>query len=304
MTQHTCSNCGATFEDSQFCPECGQWVDPLGDDMFEEFSLEEGGASSHDDVPTPTIVQDADYVSCPSCGAANPAHNRHCEECGARLSQEMLPVASPPLLRSSAGARALVAAFVVILLVVVAAFVFRAFGGEEDPATAVDTTQAATTTTSRGRARLITPLTVTASSSLGEKWSPDKLIDRDPTTAWNDDSLGGRDAFVEFTFISPVEIHWINIAHYQDDELFFRNFRVRGFLITADDLPDQPLPGELEDVPGEQRVSFQSVRTTKVRIEVVSTWPAQAFNGEVPYEELAIQEIEFWGRDAELGTEG
>lgn len=269
--------------------------------MFEEFSLDEGPPSQ--DEPITPVPQDVDYVSCPSCGAANPAHNRHCEECGARLSQEMLPVAPPPLLRSSAGARALVAAFVVILLVVVAAFVFRAFGGEEEPS-AAQTTIAATTTTSRGRARLITPLTVTASSSLGEKWSPENLTDRDPTTAWNDDSLGGKDASITFTFISPVEIHWVNVAHYQDDELFFRNFRVRGFLITADDLPDQPLPGELEDVPGEQRVSFQSVRTTRVTIEVVSTWPAQAFNGEVPYLELAIQEIEFWGRDAELGTDG
>ncbi len=297
MTRHTCSNCGATFEDSQFCPECGQWTDPLGEDLFEEFTLEEQ-PPTESEMPPP-IVQEADYVSCPSCGAANPSHNRHCEECGARLSQDMLPVAPPPLLRSSAGARALVAAFVVIVLVVIAAFVFRAFGGEEEPV-ASDTTIAATTTTSRGRARLITPLTVTASSSVGERWSPEKLIDRDPTTAWNDDSLGGENAFIEFTFISPVEIHWINIAHYQEDEPFFRNFRVRGFLITADDLPDQPLPGELEDVPGEQRISFQSVRTTKVKIEVVSTWPAQAYNGEVPFEELAIQEIEFWGRDADL----
>jgi len=296
LTQSTCTNCGATFEDSQFCPECGQWVDPLQDDLFEEFTLE--GKPTEYDEPPQQVVREASYVSCPSCGAANPVHNRHCEECGARLSQEALPVAPQPLLRASAGARALVAAIVVILLVVVAAFVFRAFGDETGPV-AVDTTIGATSTTSRGRARLITPLDATASSSLGDNWSPDKVIDRDQVTAWNDDSLGGKGAWLEFTFIQPVEIHWINIIHYGDDESFFRNFRVRGFLIIADDLPDQPLPGELEDIPGEQRVAFQSVRTTKVRIEVVSTFPAQAYSGEVPFEELAIQEIEFWGRDAE-----
>jgi RNA polymerase subunit RPABC4/transcription elongation factor Spt4 len=303
LTQRTCANCGTVFSDSQFCPECGQWADPLEDDLIEEFTLEDTPAD-YDDVSTASPASGTvTYVTCPSCGAANPTQNRHCEECGARLSQETLPVAPPPMLRTSAGARALVAAIVVIVLVVIAAFVFRAIGGEEEPA-AAETTVAATSTTVRRRARQITPLTVTASSTLGEKWAPENLVDGDSTTAWNDNSLGGKDAWIEFTFAQPVEIQWINVVHYQDDERFFRNFRVRGYLITADDLRDQPMPGELEDIPGQQRIAFQSVRTTSLRLEVVSTWPAQAYNGEVPYEELAIQEIEFWGRDAQpLDTE-
>ena len=300
-TQHTCSNCGATFADSQFCPECGQWVNPAEDNAVEEFTLDESPENyEYEPAAVPVATEATSYVTCPSCGAANPAENRHCEECGARLAQENLPVAPQPMLRTSAGARALVAVIVVIALVIIAAFVFRAFGGEDEPAAGSETTLAeATTTTARGRARQVTPLEVTASSSLGERWGPEMLIDRDPTTAWNDASQGGQGGWIEFTFAQPIEIQWINVAHYQEEERFYRNFRVRGFLITADDLRDQPLPGELEDVPGEQRVAFQSVRTTRLRFEVVSTWPAQAFNGEVPFEELAIEEIEFWGRDAQ-----
>ena len=304
LTQHTCTTCGTVFSDSQFCPECGAWADPLDDELVEEFTLDDRTSYDEDLVEVPVVSSTA-YISCPSCGAANPSQNRHCEECGARLSQEELPVAAPPMLRTSAGARALVAVIVVIAMVAVAAFIFQAFGPDEDPVAGDTTIATSTTSQPPARARQITPLEVTASSSLSERWAPENLTDRDPITVWNDASQGGQGAWIEFTFAQPIEIQWINIAQYEEDHDFYRNFRIRGYLIIADDLRDQPVPGELEDVPGDQRVAFQSVRTTSLRFEVVSTWPAQAFDGEVPYEELAVQEFEFWGRDAQpLGTEG
>ena len=59
------------------------------DDDYEEFDLEEGPPSGPaDDAGEPVI--------CPSCGAPNPANNRHCEECGARLRQGPLPDRPPP----------------------------------------------------------------------------------------------------------------------------------------------------------------------------------------------------------------
>ena len=66
------------------------------DDLFEPFELDEkppeGAPEPAAETPAP-LVDDAPMVACPSCGTANPAHNRHCESCGARIAQGPLPVA-------------------------------------------------------------------------------------------------------------------------------------------------------------------------------------------------------------------
>ena len=109
------------------------------DDLFEPFELDETPPPAPDRpeprpeatvrAQNPSATQIA-TLSCPSCGSANPDYNRHCEQCGARLSQEPLPVAAPPSLRTSPGGRALGVLAAVVLLVALAALIFNIFGGE------------------------------------------------------------------------------------------------------------------------------------------------------------------------------
>ena len=62
-------------------------------------------------------------IQCPSCGSPNPTTNRHCEECGARLSQGPLPVAPRPAVQATAGVRAVLAIAGLLTTVVIIAIV-------------------------------------------------------------------------------------------------------------------------------------------------------------------------------------
>ncbi len=82
--------------------------DPF-DDLFEPFELEDGPPPPGSEPPQPaqpvateaTPSAPVEQVPCPSCGAYNPAYNRHCEQCGARLTKEALPVAPAPMVRAT-----------------------------------------------------------------------------------------------------------------------------------------------------------------------------------------------------------
>lgn len=151
------------------------------DDLFEPFELEEYDDAAAGPAPTttaapirvsPESTQSAASVRCPSCGAENPEHNRHCEQCGARISQGPLPVAPPPMMRSTPGARALTVLAGVVLLVVLVAVVLNMLGGDENPTATPDetTTTAGTGTDDTGgdvtvppSQTVITPASVDAS---------------------------------------------------------------------------------------------------------------------------------------------
>ncbi len=149
MAVNICDNCGTAAADEQFCPNCGAWIDQLkparseGED-FEEFSLEEAPPEG-EDVAAPVRFPRSE-IPCPSCGSSNPATNRHCEECGARLSQGALPVAPRPAVQSTAGVRAALAIGGVLILVVLISLLFNLFGGD-DPTTTSSVVAADTTTT-------------------------------------------------------------------------------------------------------------------------------------------------------------
>ena len=160
------------------------------DDLFEPFNLESGppatgerprrgsGQPSREQaaVPGPGYA-----LPCPSCGAPNPPDNRHCESCGARIGQAGMPVAPQPMLRTTAGARALMVLAGVILSVAVLALVVNVFkGGGENTA---DTTT--TTTTS-------IPVEIKALNRSAPPAVPHwrrfpctALTDTDPDNRWN-----------------------------------------------------------------------------------------------------------------------
>src|SRR5690606_32914342 len=112
--------------DEQFCPTCGTFMgyddEPTGEDEYERFEL---GAA-----PPPR-----EPIICPSCGADNAPGNRHCEECGARLSQGPLPAAPRPAVQATAGVRAVIAIGGLLLGVIIIALLFQLFTGDDEPET-------------------------------------------------------------------------------------------------------------------------------------------------------------------------
>ena len=278
--------------------------DPLDNIDFEEFSLDEPG--SYD--------QPADYggyappppalVTCPSCGAGQPATNRHCEQCGARLSQSALPVAPRPLGGMTAGTRALAVLGSVIGVVIVLAVLLNLFSGGDDT-TAGDTVAGddggsdvseSTSTTATAPLQQIDPIDVRCSSELNDTTlACGNLIDRS-AEPWNDAGLQGVGATMTFTFAEPVALTQIHFINLEDDVRFQRNYRIRGVEIQADDLPGLPIIDEIaNDNARPHVVTVNTLGTAQVIISVNSTHPSEPVDGKA-FEELAVQEIEFWGR--------
>jgi hypothetical protein len=272
---------------------------PDFDDLFEPFELEDGPPPAPDrpEQPAPaaqSTVADVDTVACPSCGTANPSYNRHCEQCGARLSREPLPVAAPPTLRTSPGGRALGVLAAFVLVVALAALAFNIFSGGDETATSSSTTSSSTTIPVA--ARELFASAVDASSYLAG-WEPENLIDGDPSTHWNDESLHGIGATLTFRFSEPVSITEIELQNLLDDEKFKRNYKVQGYLITTDDLTVE-FSGRLDNVNAPQRVPIASLATRELTINVMSTYPAESAGDKPPYDELALLSVRFFGNDA------
>lgn len=273
------------------------------DDLFEPFDLEDAPPPEEEPgaVPEP-VIEDAPTVACPSCGSANPAHNRHCEYCGARISQGPLPVAPPPLMRTTAGARALMVLAGVILVVALIALLVNLFssGDDSESATPIPGEDSAPTTEfPRERIEELQVADVTASSEL-PGFPASALIDADPLNSWNDTQESGTPQLV-FTFAQPVQITQIIMQNVTDEARFKRNYRIETYEIEIDDLATRTT-GTLADTNEPQTITVASVNTSLLTLTVLSTYPAEAFDGQIPFRELALQEVKFFGRLAESET--
>lgn len=271
------------------------------DGLFEPFDLEGEPAAGEARQPrsvrtesvrgTPPATPGPGAVPCPSCGTPNPRTNRHCESCGARLTQAPLPVAPQPMLRTTAGARALMVLAGVILTVVVLALLFNVFGGEEEAASTTSSTT--TTTTATLNIVELTPIRADCSSELAS-FPCSALYDDDPDNSWNA-TEGGVGTEITFFFSPPVQITEMFIHNLEDEERFMRNARMKGIEIVIDDLP-QATVTELLDTNDPQRVQIRSLRTSSLTVRITSAYPGQSWNGLEPFRELATREITFYGR--------
>jgi len=230
-------------------------------------------------------------VPCPSCGTPNPPFNRHCESCGARLSQAMLPVAPQPMLRTTAGARALMVLAGVILVVALLALAVNVFRGGDE--TAADSSSTTSTTQVPLDIVQLRPIRVDCTSELVD-YPCSALIDDVPDNSWNARD-GGVGVVVTFLFSPPVQISEVYIHNLEDQERFERNARMKGVEIVVDDLPQATI-FELEDNNQPQRVSLRSLRTSSLQLTITSAYPGQSYEGREPFRELAAQEILFYGR--------
>ena len=304
MARHVCDNCGSVVsEDEQFCPSCGAWIDPTSEPVdegeYEEFSLESGPPPS-DPVRRPVQVA-SQTVSCPSCGAPNPDTNRHCEECGARLSQGTLPVAPRPAVQATAGVRAAMAISALLFGVVLIALLFNIFaGGDEDPDDlANETTTSSTTTTVARVPEPINILSADCSISGLSGFECRNLIDGEREYQINWEALGEEDTVtIDLIFPEPMVVTgfvWENLP--ADSDRFYQNYRARSISLSTDGANALPLAHELDDQPGRQAVEYVSMRTLSLTIEINTVYLPEERNGRV-FTELAIAGIEVVGYPA------
>lgn len=299
MARHVCPECGATVSgEEQFCPTCGVFLgydEEIHDhDDYEQFDL--GSAP-----PPPPSGRGRAGPVCPSCGAENAPGNRHCEECGARLSQGPLPAAPRPAVQATAGVRAVVAIGGLLLGIILIALLFQLFSGDEEPtATTASPTDSSTSTVAPVEPEVLDPLDVQCSvEGLGSFVCANLISDSDALyqVNWEELEASGETLTITIRFRTAVaisRIDWRNISN--DDVRFQRNYRARALTISSDDsLADVQI--DLQNIPGTQTIDFSSLNTNQVTITVNSAWPAQLIDGNV-FSELAIDEIQVIGRPA------
>ncbi len=322
MVSQTCGQCGSTVAaDEQFCPNCGNFIDPMApqrppatgdvisvrsDGSYEEFSLDQpppdvhaaDEAYEHDsDAPQRT----GSGTTCPSCGAANPPGNRHCQECGARLDQSPLPTAPRPAVQATAGVRAAVAISGLLFVVIIVALLFNVFSDEP---VAGDTTLAESTTTTPPA--IIEPDVI---EILAPECEPEGLssftcqnlvsgTDAEYQVNWEELQLNEEKIVIKLLFRVPMIVTRIDWRNIEDVTRFKTNFRARGLTI---DSPGSltPIVHELEDTPGTQTINYAAVDANSVEITIQSAYLAETVDSNV-FRELAIDEIVVWGRPANL----
>ncbi|MGI8821762.1 MAG: NADase-type glycan-binding domain-containing protein [Acidimicrobiia bacterium] len=279
---------------------------PFDDDLFEPFELEDEPSVSRTDpslyTAPPRVEQytpeaNVPTVRCQSCGAPNPAHNRHCEECGARLGKGPLPVAAPPMSRSTPGGRALGVLGGVVLLVALIALFMNLWGGGNGTATPEDNVSTTAAIEDPVEQVAIAPASVDASSHL-EGYEAARLIDGDVSTYWNDQSARGVDAQLTFVFAQPVALSEMEFTNIQQRNPFRQNYRIKDIEVTVDDLELQ-LTFTLPDSSDPHRITLDTLRTTRLTVRVLTTYPGEPVGDSPAFDELALAEVRFFGVFAE-----
>jgi hypothetical protein len=326
VASQTCEHCGAKVaSDEQFCPSCGSFLDPMATPRrpesrpsrspetvisvssdgpgvtdkgpYEEFSLESGPPSEEGPAGEPPRRTGRPEITCPTCGAVNPGNNRHCQECGARLSQGPLPTAPRPAVQATAGVRAALAISGLLLTVILVALFVNIFSGDGS-APEGSTTTTSTTAPEILESEPIDVLSVSCDPQGISSLVCNNLISgttgqgNEYQVSWLENANDG--VKITFTFLEPIaisEIQWTNI---DDPVRFKQNYRAQGITIVAQDSLTE-VPATLVDQQGTQVVRYTALNTTTLEITVVSAYQSEIVN-ENSYDELAIDEIVIVGR--------
>lgn len=303
MARHVCPECGATVTGGeQFCPTCGTFLgypdepEHGHDNDYEHFELGAGPPPEPARRPSTTLI-------CPSCGTENAPTNRHCEECGARLSQGPLPTAPRPAVQATAGVRAVVAIGGLLLGVIVIALLFQIFGGDDPATTTTLSAESTSTTVAPVEVTVLEPLDVTCSvEGLGSFTCSNLISGTDALYQinWVEHEATGEPLTITIRFpiaVAIARIDWHNISN--DETRFRRNFRARALTISADD-SFSDVQRDLQNLPGVQEIEFASRNTNQVTIDITSAWNAEVMDEQV-FTEIAIDEIQVLGRPATTG---
>lgn len=274
---------------------------PPQDSPYEEFSLESG--PPQDDSPSRQSSPKGNGngnggggpIQCPSCGAANPGNNRHCQECGARLRQGPLPTAPRPAVQATAGVRAALGISGILLLVILIALFYNIFIGD-DPEAVTSTT---TTTTTLPAPAELGPIEILEETCTPQGISGFICANLTSGTAdeyqvsWEETADQG--ITIELSFFEPMAITQIIWTNIEDPVRFQQNYRAQSLTIEAQDSVAGPVPVRLQDQQGSQQVPYSALNTTTLTIRVVDAYEAQVVE-ENRYDEIAIDEIQIIGR--------
>jgi hypothetical protein len=330
VASQKCDQCGATVAaDEQFCPSCGSFIDPLSphrghssgevvsissdgpgvtyqsqpeppQNGYEEFSLGEAPPTEPTEAP---ISVGGHQVNCPSCGAANPESNRHCQECGARISQGSLPTAPRPAVQATAGVRAALAISALLFVVIIIALIFNVFNGDGSTS---DTTVAVVSTTSPTipEPAVIDVLDVQCSQDGLGSLTCDNLISDSGEfqVNWEEIQAAEESLTIKLVFRQPMTVTRIDWSGIESPVRFKQNYRARGLTMDADGSLAQVLI-EIADTPGLQTVDFVALSTNSVEITVESAYQAEVSEGNV-FRELAIDKITVWGYPSNPSSDG
>ncbi len=311
MSTRICPNCGSGVEsDEEFCPTCGEFIgteeEAADDPEPERFEL--GAAPPPESGPPQVEPHPEASVICSICGTANPPSNRHCEECGARLSQGPLPTAPRPSVQVTAGVRAVMALGALIVGVLFIVLLFQLFGGEDEITTATtlsEEAQATSTIAPPTSVAIVAAIDVANAecdpAGLGDLTCAN-LIDGDPSTEYQidyEEVPDGAPVTITLTFRQPMtvtRIDWVNIPA-TDETRFRRNWRAQSISVTSDSSPAE-VPISLDNIPRAQNLTYSAMSTNKLVIQVTAAYPGETVDGEAPFTELAIADISVIGRPA------
>jgi len=314
VASRKCEQCGATVAaDEQFCPNCGNFMDPLtpgerphvisvSSSGFEEFDLSEPPPPPQPVASERSAPRPGKTTQCPSCGAINPSNNRHCEECGARLSQAPLPTAPRPAVQTTAGVRAALAISGLLFGVVLIALLFNVFNGD---GTATLTTTSLESTSSVPVIVENGPLAVIDTScsveGIGTFSCSNLTSGTDAQYQVNWEELpADQKIVIRLTFGQPMVVQQIIWKGITDPVKFAQNYRPRGLVISSTDAISD-VPFELSDDPGEQVIPFAAIGSNWIEIEIQSAYLAELTEGNV-FKEIAIDEITAIGRPQAQAT--
>jgi len=271
MENVVCTNCGATLKDaSEFCDSCGEWqgISPR---------LETQDVLKNDSKRITTLSND-------------------------QLNSPISTFQSPalPTRTQFPGIRAVFFILILIPIVAVAAFLYNknSFNDNVIEQEQTSVTSSSTTTISAPTVKLTRKLSkftsnCSSSSEYGKGYSCSKLYD-DQETSWQDNSQKCKDGYVIFTWDSPVEIKFFTWQNLTESRGFNRNWKVREIKYSTSD-PNYYYTYELSNISDSQWVEMIDVTTDTFKIEFITSYPGEEYNGAQSFPECAIQEIEIFG---------
>lgn len=272
-------------------PEARPHIISVSSSGFEEFDLSEPPSEPVPIAAERSVARPGKTTQCPSCGAINPSNNRHCEECGARLSQAPLPTAPRPAVQTTAGVRAALAISGLLFGVVLIALVFNVFtsGGTTPSST---TLEDSTSSIPQVEENLPLPVIGTECSvdGIGSFACSNLTSGSDAEYQVNWEELpDDQKIVITLTFGQPMVVQQIQWKGITDPVKFAQNYRARGLVITSSDAISE-VTFELSDEPGEQTIPFIAIGANSIEIEIQSAFFAELTEGE-QFREIAIDEI-------------
>ena len=270
MEKVECKACSATVDKSiEFCSSCGEWL----------------GLSIKD-------IENSDAKT-------EPKVTRRVRPPEELLSQPLsnYGATSLPSRNEVPGIRAVFFLAIIIPLIAAASYYYNQNIAEEvieEIQVVEQSTTTSTSTTVQNLMKRQFPFSCSASSSLGDGWSCEKIYDNEPSS-WQDKSLECADATLEFTFSKDVYFEFLTYENLDDSKSFKRNFKPRDILITSEE-EGFSIEYELENQNTSTQWIDLNTTTSVITIQILSAYPGEEVNGAEAFPECAIQEITFYGR--------